>query len=182
VKYLLLSSTSTNVLDTSKVKTNVTIASGNVTSYVATGYPGDLTKYYWWVWAYAADGTQSLWPQASANSRWFTSLPTVDAPALVSPANGAAVIGAVTFQWSALPNAVNYQLVVSTSTNILDTSKVKINVMTGSGSVTSYVDTGGYLGDGTTKYIWWVWAYAADGTKSPWSLVSANSRYFTTVL
>ena len=36
---------------------------------------GDGTKYYWWVWAYHADGTQSLWSEVSANGRWFTSVP-----------------------------------------------------------------------------------------------------------
>jgi PKD repeat protein/sporulation protein YlmC with PRC-barrel domain len=184
VKYKLLVSTSTNILDTTKYKRNVDLVdlgSGLPTSYIDTGYPANGTKYYWWVWAYAADGSSSVWSQVSANGRDFTSMPSVGTPTLVSPTIGALVSGtSVTFQWGSVPGAVKYKLVVSTSTNILDTTKYKRNVDLvdlGSGLPTTYVDTG-YPANGT-KYYWWVWAYAADGTVSLWSQVSANGRWFT---
>ena len=63
-------STSSNVVDTTKYKCNVPLTD---TFYDGTGYPANGTKYYWWVWAYAADGSQSAWAQVSANGRWFTS-------------------------------------------------------------------------------------------------------------
>jgi len=50
------------------------VNAGNVTTYVDTGYPANGTVYYWWVWAYAADGSSSLWSGVSANGRWFTSV------------------------------------------------------------------------------------------------------------
>jgi hypothetical protein len=180
VNYRLLVSTSTNILDATKYKRNVMTGSGAITSYIDTGYPGNGTKYYWWVWAYAADGTYSPLAEVSANSRNFTSMPSIGAPTLVSPVNGSQVVGgSVTFQWSFIPGAVNYRLLVSTSTNITETTKYKSNVMTGSGDNTTYVDSG-YTGQGT-KYYWWVWAYAADGTYSLWAQVSANGRNFTSM-
>jgi hypothetical protein len=91
VDYKLLVSTSTNILDTTKYKRNIDLVGENTTTYVDTGYPANGTKYYWWVWAYAADGTYSTWAQVSANGRNFTNMPSVGAPALVSPANGASV-------------------------------------------------------------------------------------------
>jgi len=36
---------------------------GNVTGYTDTGYPGNGTKYYWWVWAVNASGVQSAWSE-----------------------------------------------------------------------------------------------------------------------
>ena len=178
VNYKLLVSTSTDIMDTTKYKRSVMTGSGAITSYIDTGYLGAGTKYYWWVWAYAADGTYSLWAQVSANSRNFTNIPSVGTPTLVSPTNGTSVSGtSVTFQWSTVPDAVNYKLIVSTSSDIADTTKYKRNVMTGSGAITSYPDTG-YTGQGT-KYYWWVWAYAADNTYSLWTQVSANGRNFT---
>jgi hypothetical protein len=103
------------------------------------------------------------------------------APTLVSPANGATVIGtSVTFEWGSVTGAVKYKLLVSTSTNILDTTKYKRNidlVDVGIGLPTTYIDTG-YPANGT-KYYWWVWAYAADGTSSLWAEVSANGRWFS---
>jgi len=71
---------------------------------------------------------------------------------------------------------VDYRLVVTSSTNIMDIPKRKIDVRVGSGAITTYVDTG-YKGQGT-KYYWYVWAYAADGTFSTWTQVSANGRWF----
>ncbi|MBN2099794.1 MAG: hypothetical protein JW753_09380, partial [Dehalococcoidia bacterium] len=174
VDYKLLVSTSTNIFDTSKYKCNVN--TGNVTTYIDTGYLGAGTKYYWWVWAYAADGTSSLWSQVSANRREFTNVPSIGTPALISPANAAEVPGAsVSFEWSSVTGAVDYKLLVSTSTNVLDASKYKCNVNTG--SLTTYLDTG-YPANGT-KYYWWVWAYDAGGGSSLWSQVSANRREFT---
>ena len=58
--------------------------SGLPTTYNDTGYPANGTKYYWWVWAYDADGSQSLWSEVSANGRWFTNPSTyIAAPTLV---------------------------------------------------------------------------------------------------
>jgi len=65
----------TNIMDTTKYKVNidlVDLGSGLPTSYVATGFPANGTRYYWWVWAYAADGSASVWSEVSANGRWFT--------------------------------------------------------------------------------------------------------------
>jgi hypothetical protein len=110
-------------------------------------------------------------------------MPSVGTATLILPDNAGQVVGAsVTFQWSAVPGAVKYKLLVSTSTNILDATKYKRNidlVDLGSGLPTSYIDMG-YSGQGT-KYYWWVWAYALDGTSSLWSQVSANGRNFTNV-
>ncbi|MBN2099222.1 MAG: right-handed parallel beta-helix repeat-containing protein, partial [Dehalococcoidia bacterium] len=117
VNYKLLVSTSTSIFDTSKYKCNMLV--GNVTTYLDTGYPGTGTKYYWWVWAYDAGGNSSPWAQVSANRRDFTSVPSLGAPALISPANAAEVPGtSVSFEWSSVTGAVDYKLLVSTSTNI----------------------------------------------------------------
>ena len=75
VKYKLLVSTSTNILDTTKYKRNIDLVGETTTTYVDTGYPANGTKYYWWVWAYAADGSSSAWAQVSANGRSFTNTP-----------------------------------------------------------------------------------------------------------
>ena len=72
------------------------------------------------------------WSEVSINGRSFTSMPSIGTPTLVSPANGATVSGAsVSFEWSAVADAVNYRLLVSTSTNILDTTKYKRNYVYG---------------------------------------------------
>jgi PKD repeat protein len=177
VNYRLAVSTSSNPFYAAKRKINILV--GDVSSYLDPGYPTSGTKYYWWVWAYAADGSYSRWPEVSVNSRWFTSVRTyIAAPALVSPAIGASVSGAsLNFQWNSVPGAVNYRLAVSTSSNPFYAAKRKINILVG--DVSSYLDPG-YPANGT-KYYWWVWAYAADGTYSVWSEVSANSRNFTNV-
>jgi hypothetical protein len=174
--YKLMVSTSTNIMDTTKRKISILV--GNVTTYVDTGYPANGTKYYWWVWAINADGGQSLWSEVSANGRWITNTSTyIAAPALLSPV-GVAVPGtSVTFEWSPVAGAANYRLMVSTSTNPMDTTKRKISVLVG--NVTTYVDTG-YPANGTT-YYWWVWAYVDDGSQSVWAEVSANMRSFTSV-
>ena len=100
------------------------------------------------------------------------------APTLVSPANGATGIGtSVNFEWGSVTGAVKYKLLVSTSTNILDTTKYKRNVDLDGEATTTYVDTG--YPDKSTKYYWWVWAYAADGSYSAWAEVSANGRWFS---
>jgi len=129
-------------MDATKHKCNVDLVGEATTTYIDTGYPANGTKYYWWVWAYNADGTPSLWAEVSANGRSFTSTPTyIAAPTLVSPGNGASVSGnSVTFEWSAVTGATNYRLLVSRSTNILDSSKVKFNDLVGDG--TTYIDTG----------------------------------------
>jgi hypothetical protein len=162
------------------------VGSGLPTTYIDTGYPANGTKYYWWVWAYAADGSSSAWAQVSANGRNFTNIAGtsyIAAPGLVSPANGASVSGtSVSFEWGSVVGAVKYKLLVSTSTNIMDTTKYKRNVDlvdVGSGLPTTYIDTG-YPANGT-KYYWWVWAYAADGSYSAWTQVSANGRNFTNI-
>ena len=96
------------------------------------------------------------------------------APTLVSPANGATVTGtSVTFEWGSVVEAAKYRLLVSTSTNTLDTTKYKCNVDLVDEATTTYVDPG-YPANGT-KYYWWVWAYAADGSES-----AANGRWFST--
>ena len=97
-------------------------------------------------------------------------------PTLVSPANDAVVTGTtVTFEWGSVVGAVSYRIIVSTSTNVLDTTKYKCNV---AGTDTTHVDSG--YPDNGTKYYWWVWAYASDGSQSAWAQVSANGRTFTT--
>jgi hypothetical protein len=97
------------------------------------------------------------------------------APTLVSPANGASVPGtSVNFEWGSVTGAVSYRIIVSTSTNILDTTKYKCNVAL----TETFYDGTGYPANGT-KYIWWVWAYAADGSQSAWVEVSANGRWFS---
>ena len=102
------------------------------------------------------------------------------APTLVSPANDATVTGtSVTFEWGSVVEAAKYRLLVSTSTNTLDTTKYKCNVDLVDEATTTYVDPG-YPANGT-KYYWWVWAYAADGSASAWTQVSALGRNFTSV-
>jgi hypothetical protein len=181
VKYKLLVSTSTNILDTTKYKRNVDLVGEAATTYVDTRYPANGTKYYWWVWAYAADGSSSAWAQVSANGRNFTNgggTTPIGAPALVTPANGVSVSGtSVCFEWGSVAGAAKYKLLVSTSTNILDTTKYKRNVELVGETTTAYVDIG-YPANGT-KYFWWVWAYGDDGIQSAWSAVSANGRNFT---
>ncbi|MBN2099256.1 MAG: hypothetical protein JW753_06630, partial [Dehalococcoidia bacterium] len=179
VDYKLVVSTSTKILDTTKYKCNVNTGGGDVTSYVDAGYLGNGMKYYWWVWAYAADGSYSDWSEVSANGRWFTNPPIqIGAPALISPGLGEAVSGgSIAFQWNAVEGAVDYLLVVSKSTRPLDTKTQKSAIRVG--NVTGYTDTG-YPANGT-KYYWWVWAYNPSGVQSAWSEVSANGRWFTSL-
>jgi hypothetical protein len=178
VKYKLLVTTSTKILDTTKHKCNVDlidVGGGLPTTYVDTGYPANGTKYYWWVWAYNAEGGLSTWSEVKANGRDFINSPSISAPALLAPAKGGAVAGSeVAFEWEAVEGAVNYRLVVSTSTDLLKQTARKTIVDVG--TATSYVDTG-YAANGT-KYYWWVWAYNAEGSLSAWSDVSANGRWF----
>jgi len=73
----MLIRTSTNILDTTKYKCNVDLVdlgSGLPTTHLDGGYPVNGTVYYWWVWAYDANGNASLWSQVSANRRSFTSV------------------------------------------------------------------------------------------------------------
>jgi len=177
VDYKLVVSTSADVLKTSEYKLNVNVGSGDITTYTDSGYLANGTKYYWWVWAYAADGIPSIWAQVSANRRDFTNIGSyVGAPALVSPKDSSEVTGtSVAFEWSPVAGAVDYKLVVSTSADVLKTSEYKLNVNVGSGDITTYVDTGCPAG---YKYYWWVWAYNSDGSYSLWSEISANSHWF----
>jgi hypothetical protein len=179
VKYRIIVSTSSNIMETAKYKRDFYTASGAITTDNDTGYPANGTKYYWWVWAYTADGSASLWAEVSPNGRWFTSVSSyIVAPTLVSPANGVAVTGtSVSFAWSAVADAVKYRLIVSTSSNVADTTKYKRDFYTASGAITTYNDAG-YPASGT-KYYWWVWAYDAAGSPSLWAEVSPNGRWFT---
>ena len=94
---------------------------------------------------------------------------------LVSPEKRDEVAGSsVTFQWDAVPGAVNYRLVVSTIAVVSYTGR-KLDKKVG--NVTSYVDTG-YPMNGK-KYYWWVLAYDKDGNPSTLSQVAENRRYFT---
>jgi hypothetical protein len=174
VKYKLVVSISTNILATNNYKFNVYLVGEATTTYVDTGYRANGEKYYWWVWAYAADGSCSVWSEVSANGRSFTC--GIGTPSLVSPANGATVTGtSVAFQWSAVTGAWNYKLIVSTSSDYHETTKWRINRLVVYG--TTYTDNG-YLSNGT-KYYWWVHAYAFDGADSVLSQVIANGRSFT---
>jgi len=179
VDYRLLVSTSRNPLDTTKYKCNIRTGSGDITSYVDTGYPANGARYYWWVWAYNAEGNWSLFSKVMAKRRSFSTTPVyIGAPALISPAKGEAVTAnSMKFEWAAVDGAVDYKLLVSTSTNPLDTTKHKCNVRMGSGDITSYVDTG-YPANGA-RYYWWVWAYNAEGNWSAWSEVNRNVGAFT---
>jgi hypothetical protein len=110
-------------------------------------------------------------PRVSPNS-------TPVAPALLSPAGRAAVVGSsVTFEWGSAPGAVDYMLIVSTSPKISDEASHKFKERLG--NVTAYTDTG-YGGDGT-RYWWWVVAYAADGRSSLLVHVEANGKWFRSV-
>jgi hypothetical protein len=70
VDYKLVVSTSAKILKKSEHKLNVNVGSGDITTYVDAECPAGY-KYYWWVWAYNADGSYSMWSEVSANSRWF---------------------------------------------------------------------------------------------------------------
>jgi hypothetical protein len=172
VNYRLVVSTSSNIWNSSAWKFNQVV--GDVTTYIDTGYPRNGTKYYWWIIAYAADGSYSPIEEVQANVRWFTSEPSIGAPTLISPIGGAQVLGtSTTFQWTALAGAVDYRLVVSTSIDIMK-SPYKFNAQVG--NVTTYTDTG-YAADGRS-YFWWVFAYATDGSYSLLSAVKVNGQYF----
>ncbi len=145
---------------------------GNVTSYEDTGYPWNGAEYYWWVFAQAPDGSWSPYSDVDANGRSFTTL-SVGAPTLLSPGDGAAVAGdSVAYEWTAIAGATNYRLIVSTDPRLWyePGRKAVIDV----GDVTTHVDTG-YPGDGT-RYYWWVFAQASDGTWSSYSDVDANGH------
>jgi len=174
VDYKLLVSTSSSLSSTYSYKLNKNV--GNVTSYVDTGYPMDGKKYYWWVWAYDADGYTSTQSLVVANRGYFYDISPCGTPTLVSPAKGAKVAGtSVTFQWNAVDGAQSYKLLVSTRSSLSSTYSYKLNKNVG--NVTTYVDTG-YPMNGKT-YYWWVWAYDADGNPSTLSQVVKNGRYFT---
>jgi hypothetical protein len=170
--YFLLVSTSGNSSDTSKYKFANYV--GNVTQFTDTNYPNNGTTYYWWVNA----GNSGGWLPSSqwiANGFSFVNYtPPPSAPTLVYPGNGTVVSGtSITYRWNASPGATNYWLLVSTSSNISDTSKYKFNYAVG--NVTQYTNTG-YPNNGTT-YYWWVNAYNSGG----WSLQSqllANGCWF----
>jgi hypothetical protein len=68
VNYRLMVSTSSDILNQTAMKTIVDV--GTATTYVDTGY-ANACIYYWWVSAYAADGSQSLWWEVSANRSCF---------------------------------------------------------------------------------------------------------------
>ncbi|RLC94527.1 MAG: hypothetical protein DRI39_02540, partial [Chloroflexi bacterium] len=145
---------------------------GDVTSYEDTGYPWNGTEYYWWVFAQAPDGSWSPYSDVDTNGRSFTTL-SVGAPTLLSPGDGAAVAGdSVAYEWTAIAGATNYRLIVSTDPRLWyePGRKAVIDV----GDVTTHVDTG-YPGDGT-RYYWWVFAQASDGTWSSYSDVDANGH------
>jgi protocatechuate 3,4-dioxygenase beta subunit len=169
--YMLVVSTTDNPFDSTKWKTHTLV--GNVTSYSDTGYLANGMKYYWWVWAYISGTNYSAWSEVKANQSWFSST-GIEAPGLVSPKGETAAGITVDFSWDGVEGAVDYRLLVSTSSSILDDTKYKRNVLVG--NVTGYEDTG-YSADGT-KYFWWVWAYAADGSYSVWSEVIANGLWF----
>jgi len=125
--------------------------------------------------AQAADGSWSAYSDVAADGFSFVNAPAVDAPALVSPADGATVPGtSVTYQWNAVDGAVNYRLIVSTNSQLWNPSVRKTVVDVG--NATSYVDTA-YPANGTT-YYWWVFAQAADGSWSSYAEVEANGRHF----
>jgi bacillolysin len=84
-------------------------------------------KYYWRVYAISTDGFYSV-----PSSVWtFTTLPT--GPSLITPLDGETV-SAFTFQWSAVSNAKNYSLQVSTTSDF--SSLVLTKTITGSTSYT----------------------------------------------
>jgi len=88
VKYKLLVSTSTNILDTTKYKRKIDLVGETTTTYVDTGYPANGTKYDWWVWPMLLMAVSSPWAQVSANGRNFTNGSrdlSIAAPNLVSP-------------------------------------------------------------------------------------------------
>ena len=173
INYRLLVSTSPHLWLSTARKT--VVDAGNMTSYTDTGYQPNYQQYYWWVFAQAADGSWSAYSDVAADGFSFVNAPAVDAPALVSPADGATVPGtSVTYQWNAVDGAVNYRLIVSTNSQLWNPSVRKTVVDVG--NVTSYVDTA-YPANGTT-YYWWVFAQAADGSWSSYAEVEANGRHF----
>jgi hypothetical protein len=72
---------------------------GNVTAYTDAGYGGDGTKYWWWVFAYAADGRGSLLSQVEANGKWFRSVTAALNGVTVSFDNVTAT-GNTSYTWS----------------------------------------------------------------------------------
>jgi hypothetical protein len=175
VDYKLVVSTSYDIFKTASHVFNQQV--GNVTTYTDTGYSATGKTYFWWVFAYDADGTYSTFSQVIANGQWFTCQPTIGAPTLISPVGGVSVSGSsVNFQWSAVPDAVDYQLVVSTSYDIFKTASHVFNQQVG--NVTTYTVN---LAGGKT-YFWWVFAYDADGTYSVFSQVIANGQWSTSTM
>ena len=149
--YSLIVSTSSNSADTSKRKFSNYV--GNVTQYTDTGYPDNRTTYYWWVNAcnIAGCAPSSQWMENGLSFINGTQLPS--APTLVSPGQGTVVSGtSITYQWNASAGATVYSLIVSTSSNSADTSKLKFSNYVG--NVTQFTDTN-YPDNGTT-YYWWV--------------------------
>ena len=140
---------------------------GNVLSYTVSGFPGDGTQYSWSVYPRSADGigTQSgIWTFTSGGSSTDPSAPT-----LSSPANGSTQSGtSITFQWTAVDGANNYDLYIRNSSGIFFDTWV--------GNVTSYT-VGGFPTDGT-QYSWSVYprSNAGIGTQSEiWTLTSSGS-------
>jgi hypothetical protein len=163
--YWLTVSTSSNPLDTSKIKLNGPV--GDVLQYTDAGYHNNGTAYYWWVnagnnagWALQsevlANGHSFVNGLAPAPTPGATPTPSMiipSAPTLVSPGNGANVLGtSITYQWNASTGATDYRLMVSTNSDISDTSNYKVDITLD--DVLQYTDTG-YPSNGATFY-WWV--------------------------
>ena len=140
---------------------------GDVTSYTVSGFPGGGTQYSWSVYPRSAAGIgdqSAIWTVTSGESSTNPS-----APVLLSPANGSTQSGtSITFQWTAVDGANNYDLYIRNSSGIFFDTWV--------GNVTSYT-VGGFPTDGT-QYSWSVYprSNAGIGTQSEiWTLTSSGS-------
>jgi subtilisin len=69
-------------------------------------------NYQWWVRSYGPGGYSGWAPSPNTGSPFTIAVPPSVAPTLVSPANGAALGGSMTFTWNTVDHATWYQVII----------------------------------------------------------------------
>ena len=133
------------------------------TSHTVPGLANNTT-YYWRALSESGEGPSS-WTDP------FTFTTIIDAPALSSPANGAADRPVtLTLNWGAVDGADSYSVLVSTAADFSSTVFIQNSTVTTSQAVTNL--------DNSTSYHWKVHATSDAGNGDTWS----SAWSFTTIV
>jgi len=155
---------------------NEVVTTNSFTAMAGKLSPG--TTYYWEVRA-GSSSAGSVW---SAIRRFETPVPSLSAPVLSGPADGASAQSTTpNFRWAKVDGATRYRILVATDQSLLPSGSAEqgaglvIDELVG--DVSSYTPQVGKLSPGKT-YYWVVRAgNPSTGTGSPWSSV----RSFDTI-